>query len=145
MATTLHLPAATDSRWRRVKVPALVAAGVLGASVLLHIRDPHQSGSWGFCPWLVLTGTSCPGCGGLRAVNDLTHGDFGSAVSSNALFVGSIPLLGFLWFRWVRDRWNGVRRTPSTRRAIVCCGMFLLVAITFWVVRNLSFAAWLAP
>jgi hypothetical protein len=136
---------ATDSRWRRVRPPALLAAGVLGASVVLHLRDPHRSGSWGFCPWLVLTGTSCPGCGGLRAVNDLTHGDLGAALSSNALFVGSIPLLIFLWARWFTDRWNGVRRTIASRHVLVSCGVLLAVTVSFWVVRNLEAASWLAP
>jgi hypothetical protein len=136
---------ATDSRWRRVRPPALLAAGVLGASVVLHLRDPHRSGSWGFCPWLVLTGTSCPGCGGLRAVNDLTHGDLGAALSSNVLFVGSIPLLIFLWARWFTDRWNGVRRTIASRQALVSCGVLVAVTVSFWVVRNLEAASWLAP
>ena len=46
-----------------------------GAAVLLHLRDPHEQGSYGFCPFLALTGHPCPGLRGLRAVNDLTHGD----------------------------------------------------------------------
>ena len=145
MTATLHLPATSESRWQTLTAPMLLAAGVLGASVLLHVRDPHQTGSWGFCPWLLLTGEYCPGCGGLRAVNDLTHGDIGAAVSSNLLFVGSIPLLVFFWGRWFTDRWNGVRRHTSTRRAFVYAGLFLAVAIIFWVVRNLGFASWLAP
>jgi hypothetical protein len=144
MTTTLRLPA-TGDRLQRVKAPALLAGAVLGASVLLHVRDPHQAGSWGVCPWLLLTGQYCPGCGGLRAVNDLTHGDLAAAASSNLLFVGSVPLLVFLWARWVRDRWKGVRRTVSTPHALAYSALFLVVAVTFWVVRNLSFGAWLAP
>ena len=144
MTATLHPSATSASRWRRVQAPALLAAGVLGVSVLLHVRDPHQSGSWGFCPWLVLTGTQCPGCGGLRAVNDLTHGDLAAAASSNLLFVGSVPMLLFLWGRWLTDRWSGVRRIVSTRRAFVYAGVFLTAAVVFAVARNLPFGTWLA-
>lgn len=132
------------SRWRRLRAPALSAGAVLVVSVLLHVRDPHQRGSWGFCPWLLLTGTQCPGCGGLRAVNDLTNGDIAGAASSNLLFVGSIPLVALLWLRWFRDRWRGTVRVVSTRRAVVWCGVFLAVVAVFWVVRNLPFGAWLA-
>jgi hypothetical protein len=134
-----------ESRWQRIQAPTLLAGGVLGASVLLHLRDPHESGSWGFCPWLVLTGTSCPGCGGLRAVNDLTRGDLGAAASSNLLFVGALPLLLFGWGRWFSDRWNDRRRHANNRTVRIYAGLALVVTIVFWVVRNLEFGAWLAP
>ena len=133
------------SRARRLAPPLLLAGGLLAASVALHLRDPHQSGSWGYCPWLVLTGTSCPGCGGLRAVNDLTHGDVASAFSSNALFVGSLPLLAAVWTRSVVLRW---RDEPVTWRPVVVAwvgGVTIALLLAFWVVRNLPFASYLAP
>lgn len=133
------------SRWQRVRPPVVVAGVVLGLSVALHFRDPHQSGSWGFCPWLVLTGTYCPGCGGLRAVNDLTRGDVGAAASSNLLFVSSIPLLTLFWARSVSQRWRGVR-TPLPRAPLaVAAGIGVVLVVAFWVLRNLPAGAWLAP
>lgn len=129
----------------RVTAPVAVAVAVLAASVVLHVRDPHQSGSYLFCPWLLLTGTYCPGCGGLRAVNDLTHGDVVAAASSNLLFVGAVPLLVTLWARWLAARWRGVRRTVDSRAALAGATAFGVVALVFWVVRNLPFAGWLAP
>ena len=145
MAAALPLPVPPESRWSRVKAPVLLAAAVLGLSVLLHLRDPHRSGSWGYCPWLLLTGTYCPGCGGLRAVNDLTDGHFAAAASSNLLFVGSLPLVVVLWVRWLADRWRGVQRHVSTRAAFIGCFSFLAVAVGFAVLRNLPVGAWLAP
>ncbi len=135
----------TPSRWQRVR-PSLVLAGIVVAlSVALHVRDPHESGSWGFCPWLVLTGTSCPGCGGLRAVNQLTRGDLAAAASSNLLFVGSVPLLVVLWTRWLADRWRGVRRVGSQGTGALWALVFSVVALVFWVTRNLPALGWLAP
>jgi hypothetical protein len=93
----------------------------------------------------MLTGTYCPGCGGLRAVNDLTRGDLRAAASSNLLFVGSLPLVAVLYVRWFKDAWSGVRRPVSTRRALVYAGGFLAVALAFTVLRNLPVGAWLAP
>ncbi len=135
----------TRSRWQRVQGPTLLAMGLVAASVALHARDPHQEGSWGFCPWLVLTGTYCPGCGGLRAVNDLTRGDVLGAASSNVLFVGALPLLGFWWLRRMSDGWRGVRRRVPEMRAYALAGVVMALAIVFWVVRNLPFATWLTP
>jgi hypothetical protein len=138
-------PVQAQARRRRITPPVVIAGAVLGASVLLHVRDPHEGGSYLFCPWLVLTGTYCPGCGGLRAVNDLSRGELASALSSNVLFVGSIPLLLWLWTRWFTDRWRGVQRVVDHRRGVVWACVFGGVALTFWVVRNLPGLEWLAP
>lgn len=142
---TFALDQVAPPRRQRVQGPVLVAGAVLGASVLLHLRDPHTSGSYLFCPWLVLTGTYCPGCGGLRAVNDLTHGDLAAAASSNVLFVGSIPLLVVLWAGWFRRRWRGVQAAVDNRRAVRGVAVFAAAALVFWVVRNLPGLEWLTP
>jgi Protein of unknown function (DUF2752) len=143
--TATHHVETPPSRWRRVR-PSLVLAGVVVAlSVALHFRDPHESGSWGFCPWRVLTGTSCPGCGGLRAVNDLTRGDLQAAASSNLLFVSAIPFAAWLWLRSLSQRWRGVRE-PLPRGVLgVSSAVVVVLVVVFWVVRNLPSGAWLAP
>lgn len=141
--------AVPDTRLRgrreRLTAPVLLAGAVLGASVVLHLRDPHEAGSYGFCPWLVLTGTYCPGCGGLRAVNELTRGDLAAAASSNLLLVGSVPLVLLLWAAWFRDRWRGVVRRVDQRRAVLASTLFGVVVVAYWVVRNLPGLEWLTP
>jgi len=133
------------SRLHRLSPPLLLAGGLLLASVALHVRDPHQTGSWGFCPWAVLTGTWCPGCGGLRAVHDLTRGDVVAAASSNLLFVASLPLLAVMWGRSVRQRWTGVRQ-PAPSAVVHVLGAVAVASIgVFWVLRNLPSGGWLAP
>jgi hypothetical protein len=120
---------------------------VLLGSVALHVRDPHQQGSWGFCPWLLLTGTYCPGCGGLRAVNDLTHGRVLDAASSNLLLVGALPVAIALWARAVGQRWRGLRRSWPPGRVNVAWAAAVVALLGFWVLRNLPLDAvsWLAP
>ena len=132
-------------RRRRLTGPALLAAGVLTASLALHLRDPHRSGSWGACPWLLATGTYCPGCGGLRAVADLTRGDVAAAASSNLLLVASLPLLVGWWLTSVVDRWWGVTRVVGERRQLAAGLGFLVAAVGFAVLRNTGAGAWLAP
>ncbi len=142
MAAVVH---EVEGRWRDVRGPALAAAAVLAASLVLHVRDPHTSGSYGACPWLLLTGLQCPGCGGLRAVNDLTHGNLLAAASSNLLLVGSLPLLLGWWVRSVVDRWHRVRRPVRLERVYVALAVGLTCALTFTVIRNLPGGAWLSP
>jgi hypothetical protein len=123
----------------------LLAGGLLLASVLLHLRDPHRGGSWGYCPWLFLTGTYCPGCGGLRAVNDLTHGDVVAAASSNLLLVAVLPGFAWWWTRRVVDGWRGTVRTTGTRPVVLGVVVFAVAALGFTVLRNTPAGAWLAP
>jgi uncharacterized protein DUF2752 len=135
----------TAARWRGVRTPVLLATAALAAAVLLQVRDPHLHGSYGFCPWLALTGTACPLCGGLRAVNDLGRGDVVAAASSNLLLVASLPVLAAVWLRSLAAGWRG-RGSPyddRTVRLLLLTGVGLTVA--FWVVRNLPVAAWLMP
>ena len=77
----------SPARWslRAAAGPLATAAAVGATALALHLRDPHQQGSWGVCPLYAVTGLYCPGCGGLRAINDITNGSFGAALGSNAL------------------------------------------------------------
>lgn len=132
-------------RWQRVQRPLLtVAAGGLAATAL-HLRDPHASGSWGYCPSNLLFGVYCPGCGGLRAVNDLTHLDLGAAASSNLLFVASLPLIAWLVGRWTLAAWRGEEYRPRVFETRGFYVVLVVVLLTFAVVRNLPQGAWLAP
>ncbi len=147
-ALVLRAPTRLD----RLRAPLLTAGLVGGLTLALHLRDPHTSGSWGFCPWLVLTGSYCPGCGGLRAVNDLSNGDLVGAASSNLVFVLAIPLLALFWVGWTRRAWRGDeahadgRARPVARdRTVLWVAVFSLVMVVFTVLRNLPVGAWLAP
>jgi uncharacterized protein DUF2752 len=127
-----------------LRSPAIVGATGLAAAALLHLRDPHDAGSYGYCPFLALTGRPCPGCGGLRAVNDLTHGDVMGAVSSNVLAVALVGVVGVAWLLWAVRSWRGEERPMialSTRTGLVVVAVFVL----FGVIRNTPWGAALAP
>ena len=143
---TLTRPAPTAhvvGRWQLLRAPLTTAAGVALASAALYARDPHQSGSWGFCPSRLLFGIDCPGCGGLRAVNDLTHLDVGAAASSNLLFVASLPLIVWFFGRWVTSAWRGERFMPAFLQSQRFAYALLAVSVIFMVVRNTPAGAWL--
>jgi hypothetical protein len=50
-----------------------------------------------------------------------------------------------LWARWFGDRWRGVRRVVDHRRGVLWASAFGVVALVFWVVRNLPGLEWFTP
>lgn len=136
-----------DSRpplWRRLTAPSLVVGGLTAATVALHFRDPHVEGSWGICPTAAM-GFWCPGCGGLRSVNHLSNGEIADAASSNLLFVASLPLIAFVFWRWTAGRITGRAWSPADARVNAVAIALIVVMVIFTVVRNLPFGGWLAP
>ena len=130
-------PARTDApaRWRRMVPPVALVGGLAAASLALHLRDPHEQGSWGLCPFAA-AGFSCPGCGGLRAVNDLTNLQLGAAASSNLLFVLVVPFVVYAVARWTHGRWTGRAWAVPERRVLAMTGLLLAAMLVFAVVRN---------
>lgn len=127
-------------------VAPVVTVGTLAlATVALYFRDPHQHGSWGLCPFNALTGLYCPGCGGLRAVNDLTHGQVGAAFSSNVVVTALIPVATGLLALWAVDRWRGRTREVPWQRLRPLVAALVTVLVAFTIARNTGAGAWLAP
>jgi len=144
MATTAAPPEPPVTRGRRIIAPGVTIGGLALATLALHVRDPHQHGSWGFCPSAAM-GFYCPGCGGLRAVNDLTNGDLGAALSSNVVVTALIPVAVVLLAVWSLDRWRGrSRHLPWNRLRPLVYGLLTLLVV-FAMVRNTGQGAWLAP
>lgn len=108
------------------------------------MRDPHVQGSYGFCPFLVLTGEPCPGCGGLRAVNLLTRGDLVAAVSSNLFAVSLVVIAVTAWAVWLVRRARGIpaRYLTWSARTVTVLGV---AAAVFGLARLTPWGAWLAP
>lgn len=64
------------------------------AAIFLYSSlDPADSVYWPKCPFFMLTGLECPGCGAQRAIHSLLNGDFVSALHFNVLTVIAIPYL----------------------------------------------------
>ena len=74
-------PLETSGGGRRVLAPLGVAAAAAVVVTTIGALDPNVAGHYPTCPWLALTGTYCPGCGSLRAIHALAHGDPATAMA----------------------------------------------------------------
>jgi len=120
---------------------AAVAAGYLA------LVDPNQPGHYPSCPIRFLTGRWCPGCGGLRAIHDLLHGNVVAAVSANLVVVLMVPVAILLWGRWLLTRSAVIGTESRLNRPVPPWLLWSVLAgvLLFWVLRNLPATAWLAP
>jgi hypothetical protein len=122
--------------------PMLAAGAVLATTAYVGAVSPEQPGHYPSCPFLAITGLYCPGCGSLRALHALAHGDIATAVDRNLLAVLGAALLVGVWVRAVVLGWRGHPRRGAPAW-LVYAGLVLVVV--FGVVRNLPFGAALAP
>ena len=139
-------PAPASPRRTRgaLRVPVLWLGAALAATALVAAVDPNEPGHYPTCPLLAVTGLYCPGCGTLRAVHALAHGDVSTALARNPLAVLAVPVGVWLWLRWARVRWgvSGSARTPTP--AWVQWGAAALV-VAFGIVRNVPGLTLLSP
>ena len=63
------------------------------AAVVLYAFDPSEYVLMPKCPFKMLTGLDCPGCGFQRAMHALLHGHVAEAIRFNVFLVVAVPYL----------------------------------------------------
>ncbi len=124
-----------DIFWIRLQL-AGVSAAIGFAAVFLYNANPAESGLFPPCPFNALTGLHCPGCGTVRGLHQLLHGNLTAAMGLNPLMVLSLPYLGYAYF----SLWSRATRGRSLPgRFIPAVWLWLLLAaiILFAIVRNI--------
>jgi len=115
---------------------ALVFGAGAVAAILLRIFDPATSGVFPPCPVRYLTGWYCPGCGSLRAIHQLLHGNLQAGWAMNPLAVILLPFLLYGLVSHVLLEIRG-RGLPQTFLPAVWIRALCVVIILFGVARNL--------
>ncbi len=132
------------SRPRRLAAPLIASAVLAVGTAYTALADPYRAGFFPSCIFLATTGHWCPGCGGLRAVHELAHGDVAAALALNPLVVLLIVPAGVLLLAsWLRIAWRG-----GTAPHIPMWVAISIPAVLglFWVVRNIpALEPFLAP
>lgn len=73
---------------------ALLIISVISAGIIFFFA-PGAGSIYPPCPTKYLTTYSCPGCGSLRAIHNLLHGNIIKAFYFNPLTVIALPFLAF--------------------------------------------------
>lgn len=118
------------------RVSALfIWASIAAASAYLLIFEPGKTGFFPACPFRMITGFTCPGCGSTRGLHRLLHGDLVGAFEFNPLMVLSLPFLLYALSRYTLAAVSG---RPYQRHHLAPRYIWMLVAVImgFWFFRN---------
>ena len=131
----------------------MLAVLVFAGTALYLTVDPESSSLFPKCPFHLLIGLECPGCGSQRAIHSLLNGKIGQAFHYNLLVVIAIPYLGLLALLEIlrhillhanvsdktRSKWTAlISRTVSVLYHGRAPWIILSVVLLFWIVRNLT-------
>lgn len=117
-----------------------MAAGAGLVCAAVWFGDPTTPGGpLPVCPTKALLGIDCPGCGSMRMLYSVMHGDLLAAVKFNALAVLALVLLVFAFATWTYGRVIG-RRMWSWQQYRWSALVTMMLVLVWFVVRNLPFA-----
>lgn len=134
--TISMLQQAFESLVLRRVFAATVCLITAGGLYLLYARNPAVPGFFPPCPFLLLTGFYCPGCGALRTLHELMHFHFAHAFELNILVCVAVLPLGIYCARWLLS-FSGLLHFPPHRIPKSAYYSVLIVILSFWLLRNL--------
>ena len=133
----------------RIKIALVASAAIVLAVAALSLVSAFPPTQFNFYPKCMMyqwTGLHCPGCGGTRAVHELSQGRFLDAIQMNALVILFLPLLmaALVWQYFAHDQKKPFLQLvtgPKSAWAIA------ILVIGFGALRNIPIApfSWLAP
>lgn len=132
---------------KRARLWFLCITAVVAISVIvLRLARPGASGLHPPCPFHVLTGLHCPGCGTLRALHQLLSWNVVAAFGHNPLMMLSLPFVAYSYLSYgtLAVRGRSLPRAGPVPRLI--WGL-LVVILAYWVLRNIPYPpfTFLAP
>lgn len=109
---------------------------VLFVLVLIYYSfNPSNIAIFPKCPFLLLTGLKCPGCGSQRAIHCLLHLDIQEALMYNFLLVASLPVIAILVYaEIVKNKKPTLYINLHKARYIWTIFWFV---IGWWIIRNI--------
>lgn len=121
-----------QARWRSL---VICAVALLGLGFLFFV-NPTAARWFPPCPFHVLTGLDCPGCGSLRALHSLLHLDVMRALSYNPLMCVCLPFLGG-WWLWHAGRAITGRAAPVPFIRPALLWVVVAMIFAFGITRNI--------
>lgn len=136
MDSAVNPSGCSDTRlWLHRIQCAAFGLGISAFTFYLYTHDPVTTPLMPICAFHYLTGWYCPGCGGLRAVYHLMHGDWQTALRYNPFIFMLLPFIGWWYSRMVLELFFGWRIKKIFLKPVFIYGFVGLFCL-FWMIRN---------
>jgi hypothetical protein len=116
---------------------------LLAGAAYLFAFQPGKTGFFPPCPFRMLTGFLCPGCGSTRAMHQILHGHVVAAFMLNPLLLLALPFLLFALLRYSVIVMRGGVPRPNAMPAAYLYALFVII-VSFWIFRNTPFYPFVA-
>lgn len=114
--------------------------GILFFAIYYNFNPSSEGNLFPRCPFLLITGYQCPGCGSQRAIHSLLHLDIAKAFSYNPILIISIPYLIIISIIKYRLKTSNSEKLWKFRNILMGKNAIIIIAITFisfWILRNI--------
>jgi len=109
-----------------------------GLAIIYSVFNPDLTAIFPQCPFRLVTGLACPGCGSQRAMHYLLNINLLSAYRENALLVISIPyLIGGFFLDNLKTSKPFLLNLKNRFYGRTAIWIVFVTIISFWIVRNL--------
>jgi len=127
----------TYDRTRQLTIAAFIWFGIAAGSLFLFLFNPSNPANQFFpkCPFRLITGLQCPGCGTTRACYQLLHLHPVAAFKLNPLTMMTLPFLIYGLAGFTKSAITG---EPQRRVFIPTFYLWAWIGaiIFFWIFRN---------
>jgi Protein of unknown function (DUF2752) len=135
--TSFQFVSITVDRTRQRAIAVAVWLAIAGGALVLFFFNPTGAAGQFFpkCPFRMLTGLQCPGCGTTRACYQLLHLHPIAAFKFNPLMILTLPFIVYGFLGFTRSAITG----KPQRRLFIPTAVWwawLAVVIFFWIFRN---------
>jgi hypothetical protein len=136
MTNFYYVPVAVDVARQRT-VAAIIWLGLGTMAIFLFFFNPAAPTNQWFpkCPFRLITGCQCPGCGSTRACYQLLHLHPVAAFKLNPLMVMTLPFIVYGFLGFTRSAITGKPQRRIFIPSIYLWG-WLVLLVFFWVFRN---------
>jgi hypothetical protein len=110
---------------------------IVAVLAVLYLLNPVEQPLMPKCPFKLLTGLSCPGCGFQRAMHAALHGHWLEALSYNYWFTFALPYFAaVVTEKWVlRGRWK--QKAEAVVEHPILIYTYVTTFFLWFVIRNI--------